>query len=153
MLNLEAAKPGASVLWPEDRAVAKRILSNTLTALLQGEYVFSARTSGELVCLDASTGKEVWETNCVTDLKNGSSIHLAANGDSVFLFTNQGNLLRARLDAQGYYEVSRTHLLDPTHPFNGRNVVWPPPAYANQRVFARNDQQLVCAWLGAEPLK
>ncbi|MBI2927115.1 MAG: PQQ-binding-like beta-propeller repeat protein, partial [Verrucomicrobia bacterium] len=121
------------------------------TALLQGDYVFSAKTSGELVCLEADTGKEVWQTNTVTSLKNGSSIHLTPNGDSVLLFTDQGNLIRARLSAQGYQELSRAHLLEATYPFNGRNVVWPPPAYANRHVFARNDQDLVCASLAAKP--
>ena len=153
MLKLAQEKPAASILWPENTAILKRILSNTSTALLQGDYVFSAKTSGELICLEAGTGKEVWQTNSVTDLKNGSSIHLTSNGDSVFLFTNEGNLIRARLSSRGYQELSRTHLLEPTCPFNGRNVVWPPPAYANQQVFARNDKLLVCAWLGAERRK
>ncbi|MBI2929291.1 MAG: PQQ-like beta-propeller repeat protein [Verrucomicrobia bacterium] len=151
MMKLDADKPAASVLWPETRAVSKRVLSNTSTALLQGDYVFSAKTSGELVCLEAGTGKEVWQTNTVTSLKNGSSIHLTLNGDSVLLFTDQGNLIRARLSSQGYQEVSRVHLLDATYPFNGRNVVWPPPAYANRHVFARNDQELICASLAAKP--
>src|SRR5580765_4004036 len=53
MFELDAHRPSASVLWPETRAVAKRLLSNTSTAILQGNHVFSARSSGELVCLDA----------------------------------------------------------------------------------------------------
>jgi hypothetical protein len=113
--------------------------------------VFSAKTSGELVCLEAGTGKQVWQTNTVTELKNGSSIHLTRNGDSVLLFTDQGNLIRARLSSGGYHELSRVHLLDPTHPFNGRNVVWPPPAYANRHVLARNDKEIIRAFLATEP--
>ena len=153
MLKLDTDKPAASVLWPETRALSKRILSNTSTALLQGEYVFSARTSGELVCLEAGTGNSVWQTNTVTSQGNGSSIHLTPNGDSVLLFTDQGNLIRACLSSSGYQEISRVHLLDPIHPFNGRNVVWPPPAYANGRVFARNDKELICASLEATALR
>jgi outer membrane protein assembly factor BamB len=153
MLKLDEDKPAAAVLWPETRAVSKRVLSNTSTALLQGDYVFSARTSGELVCLEAGTGKQLWQTNRVTSQGNGSSIHLTPNGDSVLLFTDQGNLIRARLTGAGYQELSRVHLLDPTHFFNGRNVVWPPPAYANRHVFARNDKELVCASLAAKPAK
>jgi outer membrane protein assembly factor BamB len=151
MFQLDADKPAASVLWPETKAVTKRILSNTSTALLQGGHVFSARTSGELVCLEAATGKEVWQTNTVTSQGNGSSIHLTPCGDAVFLFTDQGNLIRARLRAEGYEEFGRARLLEPTHPFGGRNVVWPPPAYANRHVFARSDAELVCASLAAEP--
>jgi outer membrane protein assembly factor BamB len=144
MLKLDQEKPGASVVWPENKALSQRILSNTSTALLQNGYVFSSKTSGELVCLDASTGRQVWQTNSVTDSGNGSCIHLTATGDSVLLFTNQGNLISARLSAQGYHELSRVHVLEPTYPFNGRNVVWPPPAYAHGHLFARNDKELVC---------
>ena len=48
-----------------------------------------------------------------------------------------------------HHELSRVHLLDGTYPFNGRTVVWPPPAYANGHVFARNDKELICASLAA----
>jgi len=149
MLKLDAEKPAASVLWPENRAPSKRILSNTSTALLRGGYVYSAKISGELVCLEAGTGNQVWQTNTVTDLKNGSSIHLTPNGDSVLLFTNEGNLIRAQLNPEGYRELGRVHLLDGTYTYNGRRVVWPPPAYANRHVFARNDKELIRASLAA----
>ena len=149
MLKLDADKPAASLLWPETKAVSNRILSNTSTALMRGEYVFSAKTSGELVCLEAGTGKQVWQTNTVTDLKNGSSIHLTPCGEAVFLFTNRGDLIRAQLTPQGYREISRAHLLEPTSPFGDRKCAWTPPAYANRHVFARNDEELVCASLAA----
>ena len=151
MLKLDLDKPTASVFWPEIRPASRRILSNTSTALLQGGYVFSARTSGELVCLEAETGKQVWQTNTVTGPGNGSSIHLTPNGDSVLLFTDQGNLIRARLTPQGYLEISRVHLLEPTSPFGTRQCAWTPPAYANRHVFARNDKELVCASLAEIP--
>jgi len=151
MLKLDPDQPAASVLWPEMRAPTKRILSNTSTALLQGDYVFSAKISGELVCLEAGTGKQVWQTNSLTILKNGSSIHLTPCGDAVFLFTDRGDLIRAQLTPQGYREISRAHLLEPTSPFGDRKCAWTPPAYANRNVFVRNDTELVCASLAAKP--
>lgn len=151
MLKLDADKPAASVLWPETKAVARRILSNTSTALLQGEHVFSAKTSGELVCLEAGTGKQVWQADHVTDLIGGSSIHMTPCGDSVFLFTDKGDLILAQLTPQSYREISRTHLLAPTSPYGGRLCAWTPPAFANRHVFARNDGDLICVSLAAEP--
>ncbi|MBI2928780.1 MAG: PQQ-like beta-propeller repeat protein [Verrucomicrobia bacterium] len=149
MFELNADQPAASVLWPDTKAVSKRILSNTSTALLQGDVVFSAKSSGELVCLEARTGRQLWETNTVTRLGSGASIHLTPAGDAVFLFTDEGNLIRAQLTAQGYKEDSGAHLLQPTSPFGTRKCAWVPPAYANRHVFARNDEELVCASLGA----
>jgi outer membrane protein assembly factor BamB len=153
MLKLDVDKPAASVLWPETRAATKRVLSNTSTALLRGEHVFSARISGELVCLEAGTGKQVWQTNTVTELKNGSSIHVTPCGDAVFLFTDRGDLIRAQLTPQGYREIGRAHLLDPTSPFGSGKCAWTPPAYANRHVFAGSDTELVCASLAANPLQ
>lgn len=151
MLKLDADKPAASVLWPDTKAVSRRVLSNTSTAMFLGDYLFSAKSSGELVCLEASTGKQVWEVGKVTDLKNGASIHLTPNGDSVLLYTDRGELIRAQLTLKEYREISRVRLLEPTYPFGGRKVAWPPPAYANHHVFARNDEELICASLAAKP--
>jgi len=94
MLKLDAGKPAASVLWPDTKAVSRRILSNTPTAMLQGDCVFSARSSGELVCLEAGIGKEVWKTDKVTGLKGGASIHLTPQRDTVLLYTDRGELSR-----------------------------------------------------------
>ena len=149
MFKLDADKPAASVLWPETKSVMKRILSNTSTALLRGEHVFSAKTSGELVCLEAGTGREIWKTNTVTALKTGSSIHLTPCGEAMFLFTDRGDLIRAHITPQGYQEISRAHLIEPTSPFGSGKCAWTPPAYANRHVFARNDAELVCVSLAA----
>jgi outer membrane protein assembly factor BamB len=150
MMRLDARKPAASVLWPDPEAAAPHWLSPTSTALLLGQHIYSAKTSGEFVCLDAATGKEIWKTDKVTDVKNGASIHLTRHGDSVLLYTERGELIRARLSPEGYKELSRTTLVAPTYPFAGRNVAWAPPAYADGRVFARSDKELVSASLAAE---
>jgi len=150
MLKLDADKPRAEVLWPKSRATARRVLSNTSTALLRGEHVFSARSSGELICLDAATGEQVWETDKVTDVKSGASMHLTDHGDSVLIYNERGELIRAQLTPEGYHEIARVALVVPTYSFGGRNVVWPPPAYANGYFFARSDKELICASLVEE---
>jgi outer membrane protein assembly factor BamB len=150
MFQLDADKPAAAVLWPASKAPARRIYSHTSTALFPGDHLYSAKSSGELICVEASSGKQVWESTKVTDLKSGASICLTPCGDSVLLYTNQGELIRAQLTPQGYKELSRTSVLQPTMPFSGRNVAWSPPAYANRCIFARSGKELVCASLAAE---
>ena len=151
MFQLDPDKPAATVLWPASKAPTRRILSHTSTALFQGDHLFSARSSGELVCLEATTGRQVWESADVTDLRNGASIHLTPNGDSVLLYTDKGELIRAQLTSEGCRELSRVALLEPTMPFAGRKVTWSPPAYANRHVFARNSKELICASLAMTP--
>jgi len=137
--------------WPETRAVSRRVLSNTSTALFHGEYLFSAKSYGELVCIEASSGKQVWETDKVTELRSGASIHLTQNGNSVLLYNERGELIRARLSPEGYKEVSRFTLIEPTYALSGRKCAWAPPAFSNGHVFARSDKELVCVSLAILP--
>jgi outer membrane protein assembly factor BamB len=151
MFQLDSDKPAATVLWPASKVPSRRIFSHTSTAFFQGDYLYSAKSSGELICVEASTGKPVWESTNVTDLKSGASIHLTPNGDSVLLYTDKGELVRAQLTPQGYKEISRTAVLEPTFPFAGRKVTWSPPAFANRHIFARNGKELICASIAAKP--
>jgi outer membrane protein assembly factor BamB len=150
MFELSSDKPGAKVLWPASKAPARRIYSHTSTALFRGDHIYSAKSTGELICVDAATGKQVWESSKVTDLKGGAAIFLTPCGDSVLLYTDKGELIRAQLTSEGYQEISRTSILQPTMPFGGRNVAWSAPAYANRCIFARSGKELVCASLAAE---
>ena len=147
MMNLDAAKPAAAVLWPESKSPSRRNLSNTSTPILRGDHVFSARTSGHLVCLEAATGKELWRTDQVTELGSGAAIHFTLNGDNTFLYTDRGELILASLSGDGYKEIGRAAVLEPTYPYDGRKFAWTPPAYADRCIFARSEEELVCASL------
>lgn len=150
MLKLDGDKPAATVIWPKSRATARRILSDTSTALFRDDYVYSARSTGEFVCLEASTGKQLWETDKVTGPKSGASIHVTANGGSAILYNDAGELIWARLSPKGYEEISRARLLEPPATWN-RKCAWAPPAFANRHVYARTSKELVCASLAKEP--
>ena len=60
----------------------------------------------------------------------------------------------ARFSPQGFQEVSRTKLVDPTHPNARRQdlgpIHWSHPAYANKHVIVRNDKELLRASLAKE---
>jgi outer membrane protein assembly factor BamB len=147
MADLSGDEP--HFLWPEIRTPSKRVLSNTSTPLLLGDHIYTARGYGELVCLEAGTGAQVWSTNTITASKNGAAIHITPQGGGFFLFTDEGNLIRADLSPSGYRELGRAHLIDPTWPFNQTKYVYAPPAFANRHIFARNEAEVVCASLEA----
>ena len=149
MFQLEKDRPAAKTLWPEGQGVARRILSDTSTGVLLGDYVFSAKAGGEFLCLKAATGAEIWKTSAVTDLINGASIHVTVHGGSAFLFNHRGELIQARLAPDGYHEISRTKLIAPTSTFGSRKFAWAAPAFAHRNVYARNDQEVVCVSLAA----
>jgi outer membrane protein assembly factor BamB len=153
MLKLQRDKPGASILWPDELRPLRIYVSDTSTPLLQDGLVFSPTRKGELLCLDAVSGKQLWQADQVSESKSGASIHMTAVPSirRVFLFTDRGDLILSRLTATGYQELGRFHLLDPTADYGQQKMAWVPPAYSGQRVFARNDKELACASLASAP--
>ncbi len=151
MFKLDSEKPAATILWPENHSLSHRILSNTSTAILQAGHVCGVRSKGEFVCLEALTGKELWTTDKVTAPRSGfgAAVHVAPNDGGAFLYNDEGVLFRAKLTPQGYEEAGRALLLAPVYKFGGHKVNWSPPAYADGRVFARNEKEVVCADLHA----
>jgi outer membrane protein assembly factor BamB len=151
MLKLHRDKPGASVLWPDEMRLLRIFVSDTSTPLLQDGLVFSPTSKGHLVCLEATTGKQLWQKDSVSESKSGASLHMTAvpSNGCTFIFTDRGDLILSRLTAAGYQELGRFHLLAPTADYGQQKMAWVPPAYSGQRVFARNDKELVCASLAA----
>jgi outer membrane protein assembly factor BamB len=151
MFRLDSEKPGATVLWPDGRPPSRQTVSETSTATMQGEHLFICNLAGELVCIDAKSGNVLWTTNQPTAPKSGASLHITPNGNSALLFNDQGELIRAELTTAGYKEISRARLLKPTFPFGDPKKAWVAPAYSDGYVFARSDEELVCASLLARP--
>jgi len=144
MFQLDRNQPAAKVLWPDTPSGTRRILSDTSTSLFRDDFVYSPRSGGLFVCLEAGTGREVWQTNVVTNLRQGACVHLIPNGSAVFLFTDQGDLVRAQLTPAGYHELGRVHLIEPTSPLFENKFAWAAPAFANRNIYVRNDRELRC---------
>jgi outer membrane protein assembly factor BamB len=121
------------------------------TPVILGDYLYGVDSYGELRCLDLKTGDRVWEDLTATPKARWSNIHMVRNGDKVWMFNERGELIISRLAPDGFHEISRAKLLDPTTGQLGQRggVCWSHPAFANQCVYARNDKELVCADLSA----
>lgn len=72
-------------------------------------------------------------------------------GDRAWIFSELGELILASLTAEGYREIARAKLIEPTAEGGPRRraVTWAHPAYAYRHVFARSDREIVCVDLGA----
>jgi hypothetical protein len=67
------------------------------------------------------------------------------DGNRYWLFTERGELIIANLTPQGYEEIDRSEsLIKPTNHAFGRDVVWCMPAFANKRMYVRNDEECIC---------
>lgn len=152
MLKVHRDKLAVEPLWRRqgiDEKQTDALHSIIATPYFEGDYVYGVDSYGELRCLDAKTGDRVWESLEATPKARWSNIHMVKNGDRMFMFNERGELIIARLSPQGYHEISRTKLIEPTtDQLRQRGgVCWAHPAYAYKHVFARNDKELVSASL------
>jgi hypothetical protein len=69
--------------------------------------------------------------------------------DRYWLFTEQGELIIAQLSPDGFSEIDRAKVIEPTNVAFGRDVVWSMPAFANRHAYIRNDQHCICVDLSA----
>ena len=146
LIELATDKPGAKTLW---RDQAKKGISsiNVQPFLLDGK-IYGLDQAGDLRCVDIPSGDVVWTTpQPLGDRKVGSgTVFLVRSGstDKFWMFAETGDLIIGQLTPKGFTELSRTHVIAPTNTAFGRDVVWCAPAYANKRMYVRNDKELIC---------
>jgi hypothetical protein len=154
LLRLDQEQPRVEEVW-------KRRGQNVLrtdalhciisTPLVLGDYIYGVDSYGQLRCLRLDNGERVWEDLTAVPKARWSTIHFIQNRDITWMFNERGELMIARLSPQGFEELSRASLIEPTRgQLNQRDgVCWSHPAFSGRHVFARNDKELVCADLSA----
>jgi outer membrane protein assembly factor BamB len=152
MFRFNQDKPGVTLVWASKKTSetdTDTLHSIMPTPFIENGYIYGVCSYGELRCLKAETGERVWETLAATTSDNKktrwANAFLIKNGDRFFLPNEKGDLIIAKLAPDGYHEISRAHLLEPTNNNPGRDVVWSHPAFANGCIYARNDKELICA--------
>lgn len=162
MLRLEKSQPTASLFWKgssDSERKTDKLHSIMSTPFLQDGYIYGVCSYGQLRCLSIDTGERIWESLDATGSTGNSrsrtdrwaNAFLIKNEDKFFLANEKGDLIIAKLSPKGYEELSRAHLIDPTDPMPGRDVVWSHPAFANKKIFMRNDKEIICVDLAANP--
>ncbi|HEV7401297.1 MAG TPA: PQQ-binding-like beta-propeller repeat protein [Chthoniobacteraceae bacterium] len=152
LFRLAADKPEATLAsqtWP------RKTVNTFVSPVFQDEHFYYSAYRDDLCCFEVASGKQVWKTPAVTAGHSNALFQMTPHGESVFILSEDGILILARLAPEGYTELGRTFLLAPTMgtwtPASGRPKIWAQPAYANRHIFARSDQELVCASLEATP--
>jgi outer membrane protein assembly factor BamB len=163
MLRLNEKKPAVEPIWrrvgPNEQHTDS-LQSIMATPYLKENYIYGVDSYGGLRCLEGDTGDRVWESlepippnyQANPRLRRWFNLHMVENHGKVWMFTERGELLITRLSPQGYEEISRTKLIEPTRvQLNERGgVCWSHPAFANRHVFARNDEELIATDLSAK---
>ncbi|MCK4999679.1 MAG: PQQ-like beta-propeller repeat protein [Anaerohalosphaera sp.] len=119
------------------------------TPVIQGEYLYGVDSYGELRCLNIDTGDRIWEDLTAVPRARWANIHMVQNKDIIWMFNERGELVISKLLPNGFQEISRAKLIEPTKGQLGLRdgVCWAHPAYADKHIYIRNDNEIVCASL------
>jgi len=154
LLRLDQEQPRVKEVWK--RRGQNELRTDALhciisTPLVLGDHIYGVDSYGQLRCLRLDNGERVWEDLTAVPKARWSTIHFVQNRDITWMFNERGELMIARLSPQGFEELSRASLIEPTRgQLNQRDgVCWSHPAFSGRHVFARNDKELVCADLSA----
>ena len=153
MVDLGTDGRSPEVLW-RTSATSTEIKNDTLhavmcTPIFTADAIYGINSYGALRCLDPDTGEIVWETFEATGKGRWWNAFLVPHANGTYICNEQGELILARLTREGYQELSRTKLIEPTERVRRRMTVWSHPAFAMQGLFARNDQEIIHVSLAA----
>lgn len=159
LLEIGSHPPAVTEKWrsfekdPRNRSSLNSLMT---TPVVKGDYAYGiasgTRDAGVFRCIQLSTGEEVWtETDWMAPKPAVfATAFIVENGDRYFLFNDIGELMIVKLTPDGFEELDRADVLEPTGVARGRDVVWCQPACAGGRMFIRNDKELVCLDLRTE---
>ena len=142
LLKLDQEKPGATEVWR-----GKGTNPDHNPAIVFEDHIYGVDVKGHLRCCNLESGERVWESmaTCPDGRPAASTTgFIVRNGDRWYITTEQGELIIAKMSPEGYEELGRAKMLEPTAENWGRKIVWSHPAFAGKCVFARNDKEIVC---------
>lgn len=146
MIDVAADGRSASVAWKgksDNEVKTDGLHAIMCTPVVNETHLYGVCSYGQLRCLDSRTGQRVWETRQATGDGRWWNAFLIPHEDRFFIHNEQGDLIIAALTPEGYTEISRAKLVEPTRKVNQRMTIWSHPAFALRSVFARNDREIV----------
>ena len=150
MMNLDPKKPIATLAWKGNRNSEKntdKLHSIMPTPFIEKGHIYGVCSYGQLRCIRVDNGERVWEDLTATrdgkETRWGNAFLVKHKpSDRFFLFNELGDLIIADLSPEGYKQIDKTNLIEPTGKAMNRKVVWSHPAFANRNVLVRNDKEL-----------
>lgn len=154
LLELGSNPPSVKEVWrnfkqdPELKGAMNAMMATPIVknGLAYG-VAYSRSGAGVLRCVEVESGDVKWTNE---KWMGGKKPLMFANGfiteneGKYFVFNDIGELMIAKFTPDGFQELDRAKLLEPTSVARGRKVVWSHPAYSNGKIIVRNDEEIVC---------
>jgi outer membrane protein assembly factor BamB len=144
-LGLKDGKPTGEQVWRDERN--KGVSPVNVQPFVDGDIVYGYNEDGNLIAFEMPSGKQLWKSTGPMggdDPKGSGTAFIVKNGDRYFFFAETGELVIGTLSKDGYKETDRAKLLEPTGTAFGRKVVWCMPAFADKKMYVRNDKEMIC---------
>ena len=142
-LKTTDGRPDAETVWKDKKGLG--ISPVNVQPMLVDGTLYGFDQSGKLFAVEIPSGKRLWESEDVIGKSgNSETAFIVKNGDRYFYSTEKGELVIGKMSPKGYEAIDRATILKPTHKVFGRTVVWSMPAFANKKMYVRNDEELVC---------
>ena len=142
LLKLDSEKPAVSEVWR-----GKGLQPDHNPPIVFENHIYGVDVKGHMRCIDLVSGERIWESlaTCPNGRPaNSATGFIVKNEDHWYITTEQGELIIAKMNPEGFEEVGRAKMVEPTATNWGRKIVWSHPAFAGKCVFARNDNEIVC---------
>lgn len=149
MIRMSDDGTSAEKVWAAvgvNERATKALHSIISTPVWIDDHIYGVDSYGEFRCIAASDGSRTWSSQEAVPKARWSTVHFVQNGDDVWMFNERGELIVGQLSPEGYKEISRAQVIKPTLPQLRRRggVCWSHPAFANRKVFLRNDEEIIC---------
>ena len=119
----------------------KTMSNDIFSSVLYGRYIYGfditdpqanpeCNTDGFFKCLDAYTGKQLWETPAT------GHVHTLIAGDKLILLTEDGTLIYANASSEKYSELWRGRIFT-------EKRCWTLPAIWNGRIYVRGGDEII----------
>ncbi len=144
-LGIEGGVPTATKVWRNEKDLG--ICPVNVQPFLDGSMMYGYNEDGKMFAVELPSGNRLWTSTGPIGgekaLPSGTAF-IVKNGERYFFFTEQGDLVIGKLSKEKYQEIDRAKLLEATGKAFGRRVVWSMPAFADKKMYARNDKELIC---------
>jgi outer membrane protein assembly factor BamB len=119
------------------------------TPVVKDGLIYGVDGDGEFRCVTVEKNELIWRDKKIF-AKNPAmfgTLFVVENEGKYLMFSDEGELIIAKLSREGFEQLDRAKILEPTGAARGRKIVWSHPAFAGGCMFARNDKEIVCVEL------